>query len=163
MTVFSLYLIRYLRYVLNVSKCQSMSFYRSKNVIVHNYTINDTVLESVTSKKDLGVLLTSNLNYHSHIQSMGCKAYKMLGFIRRVSSDFKLSSSLKTLYCSLVRSLLEYACILWDPYTASDSLIIERVQRLFLYFAGRVLKINHPVHDYTPVLRELCRETEELM
>jgi len=39
--------------------------------------------------------------------------------------------------------------------SASDSLIIERVQRLILYFTGRVLKINHPAHDYTPVLHEL--------
>jgi len=59
----------------------------------------------------------------------------------------------------MYKIILESACVLWDPYTASDSLTIERVQRLFIYFTGRVLKINHPAHDYTPVVHEPCLDT----
>ncbi|XP_025425705.1 uncharacterized protein LOC112694457 [Sipha flava] len=84
-----------------------------------------------------------------------CKALKTLGFVMRISKEFNLSSSLKTLYCSLVRSLLEYSSVLWDPYTVSDSCQLERVQRRFLSCAAFVLKINHPPHDYFLVMQEL--------
>lgn len=39
-----------------------------------------------------------------------------------------------------------------DPYTASESSILERVQRPFLFFAGHVLMINQ---DLVPVLNSL--------
>jgi len=69
--------------------------------------------------------------------------------------NFKLTSSLKAIYCSLVRPILEYGSILWHPYTASDSYQLERVQRKFLRFAAFILKIDHPPHDYSPVLQQL--------
>ncbi|CAI6348345.1 unnamed protein product [Macrosiphum euphorbiae] len=69
--------------------------------------------------------------------------------------DFKLSRSLNTVYCSLVRSLLEYASVLWDPLVVIDSCHLERVQRRFFSSAPYMLKIVHPPHDYTPVLHAL--------
>lgn len=71
----------------------------------------------------------------------------------RTMNEFKLSGSLKTVYCSLVRSMLEYASVLWDPFVVIDSCHLERVQRRFLSSAAYMLKIVHPPHDYTPVLR----------
>ncbi|KAF0754361.1 Uncharacterized protein FWK35_00031336, partial [Aphis craccivora] len=64
-----------------------------------------------------------------------CRALKVLGFVKRIASEFKLESSLKVLYCSLVRSIVEYGSVLWDPHTTSSSLQLER--------------------DYFPVLTEL--------
>jgi len=36
-----------------------------------------------------------------------------------------------------------------------DSLLIERVQRRFLISSAFILKINHPPHDYQPVMHKL--------
>jgi len=69
--------------------------------------------------------------------------------------EFKLSGSLKTVYCSLVRSLLEYASVLWDPFVVVDSCHLELVQRRFLASVAYMLKIVHPPHDYIPVLSAL--------
>ena len=44
---------------------------------------------------------------------------------------------------------------MWDPYTSSNINQIERVQRKFLNFAARMLKINHLPHDNEPVLIKL--------
>ncbi|XP_008183590.1 uncharacterized protein LOC103309583 [Acyrthosiphon pisum] len=51
--------------------------------------------------------------------------------------------------------MLEYASVLWDPFVVTYSCHLERVQRRFLSSAAYMLKIVHPPHDYTPVLRAL--------
>ncbi|XP_025411040.1 uncharacterized protein LOC112683971 [Sipha flava] len=132
-----------------------MSFIRRRSSINHAYLINNIPIPSVSHKKDLYIFLSYDLNYPSYIQSISCKAYKTLGFIKLISSDFNLTSSIKALYCSLIQSQLEYGSVLWDPHTASDSATIERVQRRFLFYAGYVLGIPHSLHDYSPVLHEL--------
>jgi len=74
-----------------------------------------------------------------------CKALKTLGFINRLARDFKLDSSFKPLYCTLVRPILEYSVYLQ----------LERVQRQFLRSAGFLLGIKHPAHDYSAVAAKL--------
>lgn len=40
------------------------------------------------------------------------KALKLLGFIKKISREFKLFVPLKSLYCSLIRPVLEYESVL---------------------------------------------------
>ncbi|KAL4107267.1 hypothetical protein QTP88_017643 [Uroleucon formosanum] len=139
----------------NTNKCKAMSFARRRLVFDYSYTINGSVIDRVASNSDLGVLFTADLNFRPHIDSICCRALKSLGFVMRTMNEFKLSGSLKTVYCSLVRSMLEYASVLWDPFVVTDSCHLEQVQRRFLSSAAYMLKIVHPPHDYTPVLRAL--------
>ncbi|KAF0693367.1 Uncharacterized protein FWK35_00038376, partial [Aphis craccivora] len=87
------------------------------------------------------------------------KAYKMLGILKRLAHDFKLGLSLKILFCSLVRPILEYGAVLWNPHTASNSRQLEMVQRKFFSFAGFILNIHHQPHDYVPVSEFLNIDT----
>jgi hypothetical protein len=83
---------------------------------------------------------------------------KLLGFVKRISAEFKLSSSLKTLYCSFVRSVLEYGVIIYPcPFDGSSQL--ERVQRKFLKFAAFALRIECQPYEYQPVLQCLHLST----
>lgn len=77
---------------------------------------------------DLGILITPKLNFHPHIENFCYKSLQTLGFMLRLFQEFKLSTSLKIIYCSFVRSLLEYASVFWNFYTAADTSLIERVQ-----------------------------------
>jgi hypothetical protein len=86
-----------------------------------------------------------------HIENFCCEAFKILGFVMRLAKDFKLGTSLKILICAPVRPILEFGCVLWNPYNATDSLQLERVQRKFLRFVSYTLKINYPSHDYSPI------------
>jgi len=122
-----------------------MSFTRSRSPIVNTYSINGASIDMVTTKKDLGVIFCSGYNFHTHIESDCCRPFKTLGFVIRTLKNFKLTSSLKTLYCSLVRSLLECASVLWDPYTKTESSHIEQDQRL-LSSATNILRIEHIKH-----------------
>jgi hypothetical protein len=91
------------------------------------------------------------------------KALKLLGFVKRISAEFKLSSSLKRLYCSFVRSVLEYGVIIWDPCTLDGSSQLERVQRKFLKFAAFALRIECQPHEYQPVLQCLLTGGNKLI
>jgi hypothetical protein len=143
-----------LRLALNITKCSVMTFCRINTVIEHVYSINNTTLTTCNNYvNDLGFTLIRNLCPNMHIQIICCKALKLLGSINRVSTDFHLITPLKTLFCSLVRPILEYGSVLWDPSTASARSMIERVQRKFLRQAAYKLKIVCPPHDYTPIQR----------
>jgi len=67
--------------------------------------------------------------------------------------------SLKTLYCSFVRSVLEYGIIIWEPCTIDGSCQLERVQRTFLKFAAFALGIECAPNEYEPVLQRLRLST----
>ncbi|KAF0682182.1 putative RNA-directed DNA polymerase, partial [Aphis craccivora] len=126
-------------------QCKSMYFTKSYSPIVNVYSINGLIINMVTSKKDLGVIFCSDLNFHTHIE-----AFKTLSFVIRTPKNFKLTTSLKTLYWSL-----EYASVLWDPYTTADSSHLEQVQKRFLSSAANILGIQHNKHDCLPVSNKL--------
>uniref|UniRef100_A0A2S2R2Y8 RNA-directed DNA polymerase from mobile element jockey n=1 Tax=Sipha flava TaxID=143950 RepID=A0A2S2R2Y8_9HEMI len=92
----------------NVVKCHSMSFYRTRTPITFTYFMNDfPLIHSDNTVTDLGIVFDRELNFHSHIENSCCKALKILGFLRRICSEFKLMTPLKLLYCAYVRSVLE--------------------------------------------------------
>lgn len=113
---------------LNVSKYQTMTFARRSNISIFNYTIyGSTVTRSVNSVRGLGFRLCSNLCSCIHIVNIYCKALKLLGFVKSIIRNFKFSISFKSLYCALVRSILECGSVLWGPQTSEGSTLIEWV------------------------------------
>ncbi|KAL4090397.1 hypothetical protein QTP88_025246 [Uroleucon formosanum] len=141
---------------LNFLKCHSMSFYRTHDRFEYPYSINDNPLKRSENKVfDLGITFDRELNFHSHLENICCKALKMFGFIKRICNVFKLTSPIKTLCCDYVRSNLEYGAVVWDPSTSCGKDQIERVQRKFLNYATFILSIDHPPHDYNPILNKL--------
>ncbi|XP_022173567.1 uncharacterized protein LOC111036008 [Myzus persicae] len=92
----------------NASKCRVMTFTRSRSTIPFDYNISGLTIALVDNLIDLGFKLARNLSPSPHIAMITSRAFKVLGFIMRLSKDFKLSKSLKSLYCALVRNILEY-------------------------------------------------------
>ena len=117
---------------LNTAKCHLMTFSRSRNPLTFQYKIQDTVLDLVTSIQDLGIILDNSLAFIAHIQKIKSKALRMLGFVMRSAQDFHNPLSLRSLYCSLVRSHLEYASSVWNPFYTVHIRNLERVQHRFL-------------------------------
>jgi len=130
---------------ININKCKTISFCRIRSPICFDYKINGADLERVNSIKDLGVTVNSKMTFNEHIAATSAKAFAMLGFMRRNTKDFKDVYALKTLYCSLVRSVLEYAVVVWAPYQVGQAARMESVQRRFLRYALRTLPWRDPV------------------
>jgi len=65
------------------------------------YIINDMAVKQPDDcVMDLiGITFDRSLTFRTHIEKVTCKALKLLGFVKRISVEFKLSSSLETLYC----------------------------------------------------------------
>ena len=112
----------------NPSKCQVIHVTRMKQPIPTNYSLHNVKLQSVTSAKYLGVDISSDLSWDSHINRSTTKANQTLGFLRR---NIKVKSEqLKSMaYKTLIRPQLEYCSEVWAPYTQNQIDQIESVQR----------------------------------
>ena len=71
---------------------------------------------------------TSNFKFGTHIHHIVQKANRLIGLIKR-SFEFLDAPMLWTLYTSLVRPHLDYACVVWCPFQLGDIRTIEKVQR----------------------------------
>jgi hypothetical protein len=118
---------------LNVEKCKYMQFLRGKSSCSANYTINDQILQEVTTIRDLGVILDKKLRFHKHIDNVATKGFQMLGFVLRNAKQFKRTSTKILLYKLLVRSGLEYCSQVWSPQYDVYIQRIERIQKRFLW------------------------------
>jgi len=133
-----------------------MTFTHLKFPIHFKYEINGIIIQPLyKSVTDLGFILCPTLSPNLHIEHVCCKSLKILGFIKRIAAEFKLASPLKALYCSLVRPILEYGSVIWDPSTAIYAMMLERVQNKFLKYASHVLNIKCPPHNFLPVREHL--------
>ena len=91
------------------------------------YQLCDVVLSSVTNEKYLSVYLNHDLKWSHHIDQVAAKASRKLGFIRCNLRGAPVGCK-KLAYVTLVRSEMEYASIIWDPYTKCDSDKLEKTQ-----------------------------------
>ena len=60
-----------------------MQLTKKHNKIQASYTLEGTVIEKVESIKYLGVTITSDLKWNSHIRNVCSKSNRTLGFLRR--------------------------------------------------------------------------------
>jgi len=123
--------------VLNPHKCSVVTFAWMKQPIIFDYKLSHVSLVRESSVKDLGVILDSKLTFKQHVSYIVNKASRTLGFIFRTAKGFSDVFCLKALYCSLVRSSLEYCSTVWNPQYQNGALRIEAVQRRFTRFALR--------------------------
>lgn len=147
--------------LLNIEKCRVMRFYRNSHPIFYNYSINNSSLEPTKMFKDLGVLFDPTLSFKAHYDFICNKALKLLGFIKRSLSDFNNINCFKNVYCSLVRSVLEYSSSVWSPFYKCHIDNIERVQKKFLRFIAFKLKIPSQDIVYFEILKLLNIPTLE--
>lgn len=128
----------------NPSKCSVISYSHKKRPILHKYVLHGTEIGRVSQIKDLGVILDSELYFKQHVNYVIGKASGILGFIFRITKEFTDIYCLKSLYCALSRSILEYCSVVWAPQYNNAVQRIESVQRRFLRYALRRLPWSDP-------------------
>ena len=132
-------------------KCQVLSITRKRQITRHNYQLHGHNLEHVNEAKYLGVTITSDFKWNTHISKITAKASKNLGFLKR-NLQTKSTNIKDRAYKALVRPLLEYATTIWDPYTASNINRLEMIQRRS---ARYVLNRHHNRSSVTSMLKQL--------
>lgn len=139
----------------SLQKCHVISFHRKRTPITFDYSIAAQPLTRVTDIRDLGVTLDTVLTFRVHYNDMISRANRQLGFMFKIADEFHDPLCLRSLYCALVRSILESNVIVWCPYQSTWISRIEAVQRKFVKYALRSL----PWHDPTnlPRYEDRCR------
>ncbi|KAF0760090.1 Uncharacterized protein FWK35_00024216 [Aphis craccivora] len=137
-----------------------MTFSKTRIVTNFHYYINGVTLNRTTGPvKDLGILFDTKLKFDCHINNIINRSNKIIGFIVR-NYDFTDKHALKSLFCSLVRSLCEYGSIIWFPFQIGFKLKLEKIQQKFLRFLA--FKCSTPVDSsYSSLLSILNLETLE--
>ena len=51
----------------NAFKCKVLTVTRKKSPVTHKYNIGNTYIKRVLKEKDLGVIISSNLSWYSHV------------------------------------------------------------------------------------------------
>ena len=96
----------------------------------YQYKTSMDILSPVQQLKDLGILVSQDLSWSTHIRSTCDKARQKACWV--LSVFFTRSPTVMlNLYKSMVRSLLEYCSPLWSPTKITDIQELESVQRTF--------------------------------
>ena len=117
------------------------------------YQLNNTILKNVDNNPYLGLLISKDLKWTTHIDKISNKASSTLGFITRNTRKCPMNCR-KTAYIALVRSTLEYGSTVWDPYLQKDIARLEKIQKK----AARFIKQDYHSRDpgsMTAMLQEL--------
>lgn len=118
---------------LDTDKSVLMRMTHKKSPLLHTYKLGSSPLHEVTQYKYLGVTFNNMLTWNDHISNTCTSAFRKLCLLRhklkKAPSDVKLLC-----YNTLIRTKLEYACIVWDPYTKTNINNLERVQRKAVRF-----------------------------
>ena len=109
----------------NAKKCYTLSI---NNKSSRFYTLDNHILQQVSENPYLGITLSEDLKWKPHIQKISKKANSTMSFLRRNLKSCPEQCK-KSAYISLVRSILDYSAIIWDPYYTSDIHKLERIQR----------------------------------
>ena len=109
-------------------KCNVMQITRKRtNKIEASYIVKGTVLKNVDFIKYLGVTITHDMRWNTHISNMCTKANRTLSFLRwnlyQCPQDVKVAA-----YRGLVCPILEYGSCVWDPQGMVLQQEIEKVQ-----------------------------------
>ena len=97
-------------------KCQVLAITKKKTTKKKNYYLHDHTLEHVPSAKYLGIIITSDLKWESHVTNISQKANKTIGFLKRnliyltVKSKKKLISPLYDLRWSMLAQSRIHIC-----------------------------------------------------
>ena len=114
----------------NAKKIHYLPLSASQALNKSNVYINPSmdIIPQSTYVPDLGIIMSKDCSFNSHISSLSRKCKNLAGWILRsfISRD-KLT--MLALFKSLVISRLDYTSQLWSPHKISQITQIEKVQR----------------------------------
>ena len=78
------------------------------------------MISMVVEEKDLGVVFDKDLKFTSHVNQIVMKANRVLGIIKCTFAS-RDANTIRLLYVTLVRPILDYASTVWNPHLMKKS------------------------------------------
>jgi hypothetical protein len=134
---------------LNVKKCKEMILDLRKNKQPsHQLILTTKPIARVKSYKLLGMWLDDDMKWTTNTEFIIKKGGKRLDFLKILKNYGACKHDIKSLYCAVIRSTLEYGAHVWHGNLTQDqSNNIGRIQK-------RALRIICPGKDYNEALIE---------
>ncbi len=134
---------------LNATKTKEMVIYFGKRFsqsAIQPIVIDSTTIERVSKFKLLGIYFSSDLKWADHVNYIVTKATKRFFVICQLARIGIDRAAIVTVYCSIVRPILEYASPVWHcGLTQGQSDELENVQK-------RCLRMIFPDLSYADAL-----------
>lgn len=115
---------------LNIDKCKVMHIGKQnpkRQYWVPTAEGGKKFLGETSCERDLGIIVSDDLEYEKQVEYSVAKANKMLGIVRRTFVNYD-SRIAKLTYTTFIRPHLEYAVSTWNPKKQREISLIERVQ-----------------------------------
>ena len=125
---------------LNAKTCREMviDFLQYKCTTLSPLMIGGTVIDRVQSYKLLGLHISNDLTWNSHCETVYKKAVKRLYGLRVLKKAGMSTGDFVSVYCSIVRSTVEYTSPAWAALLQYLSNMLESVQKqaMRVFFPG---------------------------
>ena len=122
--------------IFHPQKCQLLRITRNKSPVKASYVIHGHTLAETDTAKYLGVSLHRHSSWSPHVNATAKKANGTRAFLQR--NLRKATTAVKTrTYESLIRPILEYSGVVWDPHNAQDVDNIEMSQHRYARYTSR--------------------------
>ncbi len=131
------------------NKCNSICLHKPRSQCVPpSFTINDKTINYTSLIKDLGIFISEDLTWESHINRIvkkaSLKTYQIL-------KCFKTKNIwiLRKLFVTYVRPQLEFNTSVWSPHLIKNITLIESVQKRYtkIYFVVAICVLHHTKID----------------
>ena len=140
----------------NTNKCHIISVCSGIPKLLYQYTLGDLLLKRVEDIVDLGININSRLKWNIHIEQTVSKAFRRLWLLIRTvgfSAPLKLK---RTLYITMVRSIVEFGSSIWSPTSQELIKYVESLQRKATNIITNNPRRGNPNHlDYKTRL-QIC-------
>ena len=94
-------------------KTEAVLFTLKKLDFFPHLIFDNVVINFVDSHKHLGVTLSSNGQWHAHIENIVSSVTRILGIMRTLKYSIS-RNALNQMYMSFMLPVIEYASIVWD-------------------------------------------------
>jgi len=122
---------------INPGKSKGVSFTKARLKERIRYYFGNQLIPEASSFKYLGIIISNDLNWADHVNYELRKTWKALNFImhalKKGNNNTKLSA-----YTALMRAMLEYGAVCWDPYREGQASALNRVQKRADEFANNI-------------------------
>jgi hypothetical protein len=142
---------------LNEKKSQLITFTTKRTIRKCNYEVNSVPLNPVDNCKYLGIILNSKLTWKKQVENVIKKGMKRLHFVMRNLRGSNVEAK-EMAYKSIVRPLMEYGSVVWDPAQQELKHSVEMIQRRAV---RKVLSKYGRRYSPTDMLEELKWESLE--
>jgi len=142
--------LRYNLLSLNLAKTVCIVFAKKK-LRPLQLLIAGTPIEQVLETKFLGVIISANLTWKSHIDTVCTKMAKNIGIIAKVRHILP-QWQVRQLYLTLVQPYLTYCCLVWASDVRTG--ILSRIHKLQKKYCRLILFAHFQAHS-PPLFRAL--------